>query len=218
MKMEKFNISLEREILRCNRAMKISHKPYPKEFGNKLKNNFIGIKQKDYILNLKTPMSKNIIDVYDKLQEITNFVNTELYKIGEILWPFAQYKDLNLSTKIKLSINKNFYDEIRNINNNLPDTLEEAYTNAKRQFTPKSLFLNKLFGRCTLKITKQSIELSNIMNNYSTRIGITYDEVCFLVTFIFSLFEPNKSEELQDIFTKIAKYHIDFEKIQKQNF
>ncbi len=199
MKQEKFNISLERKLLRLSHQGKIVNNAYPKVFGNKEKNNFIKIDTKDYILKLKSPVSTNINDVYNKLQEITNVVYVELYNLKEIIWPFSNFEDIELTNKVTLSIDKEYYEEIRKVNNNLPEKLEDAYKNLKEGFKNESKILENIFGKCTLKINKNSIELSNIKVNYTDRYGITLDEVYFIVTFIFTLLEKIEASTLADI-------------------
>ncbi len=210
MKQEKFNISIERNLLRLSRQGKISNAAYPKAFGNKEKNNFIKIDTNDYILKLKSPVSTNINDVYNKLQEITNVVYVELYNLKEIVWPFSNFEDIELTNKITLSIDKEYYEEIKNVNSNLPEKLEDAYKNLKEEFKNKSNLIENVFGKCTLKINKNNIELSNIKVNYADRYGITLDEVYFLVTFIFSLLEKTEintlSEEIK-LLNKVAKLY-----------
>ena len=85
MKKEKFNIKIERNFLRLNSKGKITTAVYPKVFGNKEKNNFIGIDTEDYILKVKTPICQSISDAFNKLEEITNVVYVELYNLKEII-------------------------------------------------------------------------------------------------------------------------------------
>lgn len=205
MKQEKFNISLERNLLRLNSKGIITNAAYPKAFGNKEKNNFIKIDTKDYILKLTSPIGTNINDVYNKLQEITNVVYVELYNLKEIVWPFSNFENIELTNKITLSIDKEYYGEIKNVNKNLPEKLEDAYKNLKEEFKNKSSLLENVFGKCTLKINKNNIELSNIKINYEDRYGITLDEVYFLVTFIFSLLEKSEENTLTDLIKRLNK-------------
>lgn len=210
MKKEKFNIKIERNLLRLNSKGKITTAVYPRAFGNKEKNNFITTDTEDYILKIKTPICQSISDAFNKLEEITNVVYVELYNLKEIIWPFSNFENIELTSKICLSIDKEYYEEIRKVNNNLPEKIEDGYKNIKEQFKTKSNILENVFGKCTLKISKNNIELSNIRNNYSNRIGISIEEVYFLVTFIFSLLEKseclNLSEELKRL-NKISKLY-----------
>ena len=200
MNQEKFNICLERMVLRCNKNKKISSTKYPKAFGNKEKNNFIRSENEEYILKLKSPTSSSISEAYYKLQEITNVVYSELYSLNEIVWPFSSFNNINLNSKITLSINKENYEELKKVNKVLPEKLEDAFKNLKNEFKNKSYILEKLYGKCTLKVSKSNIELSELKNNYRTRMGMTYDDICFLVTFIFSLLEKNEFKSFKEEF------------------
>jgi len=205
MKKEKFNIKIERNLLRLNCKGKITTAVYPKVFGNKEKNNFIGIDTEDYILKIKTPICQSISDAFNKLEEITNVVYVELYNLKEIIWSFSNFEDLELSNKISLTINKEFYEEIKKANNNLPEKIEDAYKNIKEQFKNKSKILENIFGKCTLKIAKNNIELSNINVNYLSRMGISIDEVYFLTAFIFSLLEKSEEQSLSEELKRLNK-------------
>lgn len=205
MKREKFNIKIERNLLRLNSKGKITSAGYPKYFGNKEKNNFITTDTEDYMLKIKTPICQSISDVFNKLEEITNVVYVELYNLNEIVWPFSSFENMELTHKISLSIDKEYYEEIRKVNSNLPEKIEDAYKNVKDQFKNKSSLLEKVFGKCTLKVTKNNIELSNIKNNYLVRTGITLEEVYFLVTIIFSLLEKTESTSLSEELKRLNK-------------
>ncbi len=210
MKQEKYNISIEREALRLNKKMKMANLKYPKVFGNKEKNNFISTKENENILVIKTPVEKNVVDVYSKLEEITNVVYVECYNSNEIIWPFSNYENIELSNKVILSINKEFYDEITEINKNLPKTLEKAYKNLKDEFKSKLNLIKKVFGNCKLKISKNNIEISNLKPNYTSRFTITEDELYFLVALVFSCLEKTEIKTLSDLsknLEKIAKLY-----------
>lgn len=208
MKQEKINISLEKEILRCNKNGKISSGKFPIAFGDKNKNNFITSDKEDYILKLKTPNCKNINEAYNKLEEILNVVYVELYNLNEIIWPFSNFQNIELTNTIKLSIDKEFYEEIKQLNNNLPEKLEDGYKNIKENFKNKIKLFENVYGKCRLKIVKKGIEISNIKNNYKTRLGITINELYLLVVLIFSCLEKievkNLNEELKNL-DKISK-------------
>lgn len=212
MKQEKFNISIERKVLRLNQKAKCKAFSYPKAFGNKEKNNFIKATGEDAsVLTLKTPVETNISEVYNKLEEITNVVYVELYNQKELIWPFSNFEEISLSNKITLSIDKEFYNEIKKVNNNLPENIEEAYKNLKKQFKSKIELYENIFGKCTLKINKNNIEISNIKPNYKDRITITENQVLFLVTLIFGLLENIEKQSLTEIskhLTKIAKAYL----------
>lgn len=207
MKQEKFNICIEREVLRLNQKAELKAFSYPKAFGNKEKNNLIKASSDNSILNIITPAGSNLLEVYNKLEEITNVVYVELFNLKEIIWPFSIYNDINLSNKIKLSIDKDFYNEIRVVNNNLPEKYEEALKNVKEQFKVVIKDYEKVFGNCTLKINKNNIEISNIKPDYKTRMTIELDTIYFLITLIFALLEKQEKSgsELNKYLEKLSK-------------
>lgn len=210
MKQEKFNISIEREALRLNKKNELKTLAFPKAFGKKEKNNFITAGENENVLVLKTPVGSNIIDIYNKLEEITNVVYVECYNLKEVIWPFAKFDNIELSNKITLNIDKEFYEEIKKLNTNLPEKLEEAYQNLKKGFKQKQDLFEKIFGKYTLKISKNNIEISNIKPNYKSRNTITIDQVYFIVTLIFRLLEPAYESSLveeQKELLKIAKLY-----------
>ena len=207
MKQEKFNICIEREVLRLNQKAELKAFSYPKAFGNKEKNNLIKASSDNSILNIITPAGSNLLEVYNKLEEITNVVYVELFNLKEIIWPFSIYNDINLSNKIKLSIDTDFYNEIRIVNNNLPEKYEEALKNVKEQFKVVIKDYEKVFGNCTLKINKNNIEISNIKPDYKTRMTIEIDTIYFLITLIFALLEKQekRGSELNKYLEKLSK-------------
>ena len=212
MKLEKFNISIEREVLRLNQKAECKTFSYPKAFGNKERNNFIKTTgENNNILILKSPAETNVAEAYNKLEEITNVVYVELYNQKELLWPFSNFEEINLSNKITLSIDKEFYNEIKKVNNNLPENIEEAYKNLKKQFKAKIELYENIFGKCTLKLNKNNIEIINIKQNFKNRITITENQILFLVTLIFSLLENielNTLTEMSKHLSKIAKNYL----------
>ena len=129
MKREKFNIKIERNLLRLNSKGKITTAVYPRAFGNKEKNNFITTDTEDYILKIKTPICQSISDVFNKLEEITNVVYVELYNLKEIVWPFSNFENIELTNKITLSIDKEYYEEIDEVLNKADNIYIFAITN-----------------------------------------------------------------------------------------
>lgn len=206
MKQEKYNIAIEREILRLNKNAKLSNLKYPKVFGDKNKNNFITTREdNENILVIKTPVEKNILDAYSKLEEITNVVYVECYNLNEIIWPFSSFNEINLSNKITLSINKEFYEEMVQINKNLPKNLNEAYKTLKENFNSKVGLIKNFFGNCTLKIIKDNIEISNIKPDFNSRTAISQDELYFLITFVFSCLEKSEVKNLSELSKDLEK-------------
>ncbi len=89
MKENLYSIGIEREGLRCNKNGELSQKPHPAVFGNKLRNNFITTDWGEAQLELRTPVSADTGECYEKLNEITNVVLCELNNQEEVLWPYS---------------------------------------------------------------------------------------------------------------------------------
>ena len=117
MKIEKYNISLEREFVRINSKNKLVETSFPKAFGCKEKNPLITADDDDVVFKIKTPMEENLFDAYDKFNEITNVVIEELYKINQYIWTFGTFKKkdekINLKAQMGIILDEEFYDEIR---------------------------------------------------------------------------------------------------------
>ena len=207
MKQEKFNISIRREVLRLNQKAEQKAFSYPKAFGNKEKNNLIksAREESENILEIITPAETNILEVYNKLEEITNVVYVELYNLKELIWPFSSYENLSLSNNIELSIDKEFYEEIKTVNPNLPNKLEEAYKILKPEFNSKIKLFEKVFGSCTLKVNKNNIVISNIKPNYKNRNTISLNQIYFLVTLVFSSLEKTELNTVSEISKHMQK-------------
>lgn len=205
MKQEKFNINIESLVLRCNQKGKISSAMYPKAFGDKEKNNFIKTENEDYLLKIKTPVSTSISDVFNKLEEITNVIYVELYNIKEMIWPISSFEDINLTSKINLAIDKEYYEELKKINPSLPQDLEEAYKIIKENFTNNFELFERTYGKIKIKASKSGIVISNIKNNYLTKNTLTENDVMFLITTIFGALEESTSKTISEELKRLTK-------------
>ena len=189
MKLSKYNIKIEREALRCNNKNKVTASAFPKNFGNKEKNYFITADEDEAVLVLKTPMSPSIVEGYGKFIEITNVVIEELYKLNEYIWPLSSYKkedeEINTYAKLTLSIDEEFYNELKEQIEGLPESLEESYKLIKENFILKQEMIEKLYGKCKCKVSKNHVSLYNIKLNHNDKCGITISDVEFLVGFLF---------------------------------
>lgn len=205
MKIEKFNINIEREALRCTKSGKKVLAAYPKAFGNKEKNNFIKAEADEAILLLKTPTSSSIADVYNKFEEITNVVLCELYGMGELIWATSNYDGRDLNLKINLKIEDEFYQEMKTKNANLPASFEEAFSTMKNEFTKNSSVLSKVYGDLQLNLNNGVIEISNIKTNYLAKCGITEAEVMLLVAFAFKCIDGDFTGNLKEDLMEVSK-------------
>ena len=214
MKQEKFNIKIERNLLRANLKGKKANTIFPKVFGDKNKNDFITTDNEEYILKIKTPECTNISEAYNKFKEIINVVYVELYNLKEMIWPSSYFEELDLELKIYFSIDKEFYEEIKLIDLNLPEKVEDAYQIIKENFNNNIKILENTFGKIKIKVTKKGIELENIHTNYQTKNGILEDEVIFLIGYLFSCLKINEilsiTELLKMVNQTCKKYHLKF--------
>ena len=140
-----------------------------------------------------------------------NVVYVELYNIKELIWPFG-YENLDLGLKIKVSIDREFYDEMQGINNNLPKSLEELHKIIKNNFMKNINHLKKLYGDVKIKCIKDCIEVENIHINYLTKNGILEEDVMFIVAYIFTCIENSKESTITELLKEMKKvskiYHL----------
>lgn len=209
MKIEKYNISIEREFLRVNSKNKLLKNSFPKIFGDKEKNNFITADKEDTILKIRVPKSNSINEAYDKFVEITHVVIEELYKMNESIWPLSRYtlkgEDINLHAKICISIDNEFYDEMKEITPTLPKTLEEAYEKIKAKFDRKSEMMQNIFGKCKVKATKSEIQIHSIELNYLSKYGISKEDAMFLLAFVFGCLEDDEASSIKEEIKYLSK-------------
>ena len=167
MKQEKFNIQIKRDALRVRQDGKNTKLVYPKAFGDKEKNNFIKADQDEGMLKICTPESNSAQDVYNKLEEITNVVMLETYNNEELLWPASSKEEKNLNVELKLSIDKEYYEELKELEKeSIPENLEDAYSVIKENLSKSIVLLKPVFGDIKVKTTKKAIVLENIAINY----------------------------------------------------
>ncbi len=201
MKIEKYNISLEREFLRINSKNKLAETNFPKAFGCKEKNQLITADDEDVVFKIKTPMEENLAIAYDKFNEITNVVIEELYKINQYMWPFAVFKKkdekINLKAQMGIILDEEFYDEIRE-KDFLPDDIEEANGKIKEEFERKLEIIQPLYGKCKVIAGKNKLRISSIGINYQSKCGLSEADVMFLLTFIFGCLGNDESKNLKE--------------------
>lgn len=201
MKIEKYNISLEREFLRINSKNKLAETNFPKAFGYKEKNQLITADDEDVVFKIKTPMEENLAIAYDKFNEITNVVIEELYKINQYMWPFAVFKKkdekINLKAQMGIILDEEFYDEIRE-KDFLPDDIEEANEKIKEEFERKLEIIQPLYGKCKVIAGKNKLRISSIGINYQSKCGLSEADAMFLLTFIFGCLGNDESKNLKE--------------------
>lgn len=200
MKLEKYSIKIEREALRINNRNSKSQKSFPKAFGSKDTNMFISSDEDDAILEISTPMENSIAEAYNKFEEIMNVVIEELYKTQEYIWPSSCWKESEEETtaKITIDIDEEFYSQMRELNLNLPETLEDAYLKMKEQFLEKATLIEKIYGKCKFRARKASLQISNIKLNVLNKNGISEADCAFLIGFAFGCLEEDTSKNLKE--------------------
>lgn len=202
-----YNISIEREALRCNKNGKISELAYPKAFGDKKKNKLITTGTIEEQFKINTPMYENIGESYIKLEEITDVIIYELYNRNELLWASTnanyEYNALPLS---HITINFKLSDiEIQNIKAkkfNIPNTLEEIYSNIKAGIEKNKEYLEKIYGAIKVEIDNNGLHIKNIELNPYERCGISENSLMYLVLIIFK--EITNNENLEELNNRLG--------------
>ncbi len=206
MKQEKFNIQIKRDALRVRQDGKNTKLVYPKAFGDKEKNNFIKADQDEGMLKICTPESNSAQDVYNKLEEITNVVMLETYNNEELLWPASSKEEKNLNVELKLSIDKEYYEELKELEKeSIPENLEDAYSVIKENLSKSIVLLKPVFGDIKVKATKKAIVLENIAINYLSKCGITLDDINILISFIFGALKETNVDSLPKMIKALEK-------------
>lgn len=206
MKQEKFNIQIKRDALRVRQDGKNTKLVYPKAFGDKEKNNFIKADQDEGMLKICTPESNSAQDVYNKLEEITNVVMLETYNNEELLWPASSKEEKNLNVELKLSIDKEYYEELKELEKeSIPENLEDAYSVIKENLSKSIVLLKPVFGDIKVKATKKAIVLENIAINYLSKCGISLDDINILISFIFGALKETNADTLPKMIKALEK-------------
>lgn len=201
-----YSISIEREALRCNKKAVKSTLEFSNIFGNK--NNFIKAEKKRSTFKIKTPICSDAMEAYNKLEEITNVALLELYNREELIWPCSQFncnnKRLKSNVKLNIMINKEYYTK------KMIKTPEEINKKIEEGFNRKSYLLKKLYGEYKVKITKNSIQISNIPVNFLDKCGIGENDIVFLVALIFSCLESESNTDIDQEIKMLKKISNDY--------
>lgn len=196
-----YNISIEREALRCNQDGKISNLNYPEVFGNKNTNPFITTGKVEEQFKIITPISQDVSESYIKLEELTDVILYELHDRNELLWastnPCTGIKTLPLShITVNFSLNNLGIEKIKSKNFNIPDTLEDIYHTIQIGIEKNKRNLEKIFGSINIKIDQTGLHITHIELDPYERCGIAEECLMYLVLVIFQAMTnyPNLEE------------------------
>lgn len=202
MEISKYKLNIEREFVRTDSKNELVKNTFPKVFGDKAKNCFITADDENKKFKIRTPFCYNVEDTYEKLEEITNVVIEELYKLNQNIWPLNTYT--SKTDKIKLYIKINF-----SLNKDLiENSTEEAYIKIKNWVESNLEFVSNAIGDFKIKLTRDGIQIFNINVDYSSKCGIKKETLLFLIVVLFGGLEEDLSSTVQekiDFLKKVSK-------------
>ena len=204
MEISKYKLNIEREFVRTDSKNKLVKNTFPKVFGDKAKNCFITADDENKKFKIRTPFCYNVEDTYEKLEEITNVVIEELYKLNQNIWPLNTYTSTSKTDKIKLYTKINF-----SLNKDLIESsTEEAYIKIKKWVESNLEFVSNTIGDFKIKLTRDGIQIFNINVDYSSKCGIKKETLLFLIVVLFGGLEEDSSSTVQekiDFLKKVSK-------------
>ena len=204
MEISKYKLNIEREFVRTDSKNKLVKNTFPKVFGDKAKNCFITADDENKKFKIRTPFCYNVEDTYEKLEEITNVVIEELYKLNQNIWPLNTYTYTSKTDKIKLYTKINF-----SLNKDLiENSTEEAYIKIKNWVESNLEFVSNAIGDFKIKLTRDGIQIFNINVDYSSKCGIKKETLLFLIVVLFGGLEEDSSSAVQekiDFLKKVSK-------------
>lgn len=202
MEISKYKLNIEREFVRTDSKNELVKNTFPKVFGDKAKNCFITADDENKKFKIRTPFCYNVEDTYEKLEEITNVVIEELYKLNQNIWPLNTYTSktdkIKLYTKINFSLNKDLIE----------NSTEEAYIKIKNWVESNLEFVSNAIGDFKIKLTRDGIQIFNINVDYSSKCGINKETLLFLIVVLFGGLEEDLSSTVQekiDFLKKVSK-------------
>ena len=204
MEISKYKLNIEREFVRTDSKNELVKNTFPKVFGDKAKNCFITADDENKKFKIRTPFCYNVEDTYEKLEEITNVVIEELYKLNQNIWPLNTYTSTSKTDKIKLYTKINF-----SLNKDLiENSTEEAYIKIKNWVESNLEFVSNAIGDFKIKLTRDGIQIFNINVDYSSKCGIKKETLLFLIVVLFGGLEEDSSSTVQekiDFLKKVSK-------------
>ncbi len=198
MKQNKYIMGIGRDALRCSFDGKKTTRAFPKAFGNKEKNRFISADEDESILKLKVSAG-SYKDAYIKLQEVTNVVVNELHALNEMIYASSNYdENIDLKAKVAISIDKDFYEELKEIYD-LPENVEEAYGLIKKNIEVITDLSEKIYGKLKVKANKKDVVISNIRLNAFDGYGISQNDLMFWLASVFMCLRNKEIKNIKEL-------------------
>jgi len=191
-------MSIGRDALRCSFDGKKTTRAFPKAFGNKEKNRFIGADEDESILKLKVSAG-SYKDSYIKLQEVTNVVVNELHALNEMIYASSDYDEkVDLKAKIAISIDKDFYEELKEIYD-LPENVEDVYGLIKKNIEVIIDLSEKIYGKLKVKANKKDVVIPNIRLNAFDGYGISQNDLMFWLASVFMCLRNKEIKNIKEL-------------------
>lgn len=178
MNIEKFKLSIDRDILKVDKQGNLSGLGFPKNFNPE--NKFIKQTDKKYMWRIRTPKEASVRLAYEKFQEITNVVTEELYIRDEVIWPACYYDENGEKIKLYARVKFGFGEEF------MPDQSEKTYEKIENFIDQNRDIIEPIYGKITVNYTDNSVTIGNIRIQGDSRFGISQERVLVLVTIFFA--------------------------------
>ena len=180
MSIEKYNISLKRDVLRINNLGELSKKKFPKNISEK--NSFIKKTDNNYLIKVCSPTEKSNIMAFNKFCEITNVLAEELYNENELIWPLDNYlngnKDIDLTTKISFSFADELLKEVSK------KKINALYNKVKLNVSGFDV-VKLVSGNIKYNATDNKIDITNIPLDSDLAYGLSMITINFFISLMF---------------------------------
>ena len=207
MNVEKFNISIARDILKVDKKGNLSKLAFPKSFSED--NKFIKKTEENYFIKIQTSQENSVKEVYEKFEEITNVLTEELYNRNELIWPAChyEYKDINITpyAKVKFGFGKEY----------LENQNEQTYTKIADFIELYKEKIENIYGKIHITTSNSSITISNIKVHGSCRLGISREKVLGIVAICFSAVFGDEEDFFKSLEKADKKYNLKAEEAIK---
>ena len=204
MSIEKYNVSLKRDVLRINKLGELSKKKFPKNISEV--NKFIKQLDNNYLIRVSSPVEKNSLAAFNKFCEITNVLAEELYNEDELIWPLDNYlnesKDIDLYSRIDFSFAEDLLKEVSLECKKLKYKDEEFYHRIKSNIVDFEA-VKLVAGNIKYRPTDSKISIENIPLDNELAYGLSMITINFFVALMFlgldlEIEKVNKETKLLD--------------------